>query len=54
MDSNPPTDHAWPTDPRAHVWSPWYPNTGLPKPTQYRTCVHPMCRAVEHQEAPTA
>lgn len=47
-------DHAWPTDPTEHVWSPWYIKDGLPKPTQYRTCVHPRCNAVEEREAPRA
>lgn len=45
-------DHKWPTVPGEHVWGPWLHKTGLPKPTQYRTCVHPKCKAVETREAP--
>lgn len=48
------TNHAWPTDPAAHVWSPWMSKAGLPRPTQYRVCVHPTCTASETREAPRA
>ena len=48
------TDHEWPTEPQAHVWGRWLSKTGLPKPTQYRQCVHPDCKAVETREAPRA
>ena len=47
-------EHAWPTDPDQHVWGPWLNKTGLPKPTQYRQCVHPACHATEQREAPKA
>lgn len=47
-------DHAWPSDPAEHVWGPWHAKTGLPKPTRYRTCVHPLCSASETGKAPTA
>lgn len=45
-------NHQWPSDPEEHVWGPWMAKTGLPKPTQYRTCVHPLCKAVEVREVP--
>lgn len=48
------TDHAWPTTPGEHVFGPWQNKTGLPKPTQYRVCVHPACPATETREAPRA
>lgn len=50
----PMTDHQWPTDPAQHVWGPWHSSTGPPKPTQYRCCVHPLCKTVEYQDVPSA
>lgn len=47
-------DHQWPEDHEEHVWGPWLAERGLPKPTQYRQCVHPACKAVEKRKAPTA
>lgn len=45
-------DHPeWPK-PGEHLWSRWQAKTGLPKPTQYRTCLHPNCKAVEEREWP--
>ena len=46
-------DHQWPTDPQQHLWGPWHSEKGLPRPTQYRICVHPLCHEVEHQVAPS-
>jgi hypothetical protein len=45
--------HDWPTN-DDHVWGPWMSKTGLPKPTDYRTCVHPKCKGVEVREASKA
>lgn len=45
--------HEWPAD-GGHLWSRWYAKTGLPKPTQYRVCVHPDCNESETREAPRA
>jgi hypothetical protein len=47
-------DHKWPKDREDHLWGPWYNKSGLPKPEQYRTCVHPWCTATETREAPKA
>lgn len=47
-------DHAWPA-PGECLWSPWYTNTpqrGLAKPTQYRQCLHPLCKGVQYRTAP--
>lgn len=30
----------------------WMHKTGLPKPTQYRQCVHPKCNKVEVRDTP--
>lgn len=46
-------EHAWPP-PGQHMWSKWMSKTGLPKPTQYRYCIHPDCTAVEDRDAPQA
>lgn len=46
-------NHSWPKD-EEHLWSPWYPETGPPKATQYRNCLHPACHAKESREAPKA
>jgi hypothetical protein len=49
--------HDWPTDPDQHLWGPWQANTGIApgrKPTQWRGCCHPDCKAVEYREAPRA
>jgi len=43
--------HNWP-EPGDHLWGPWMARTGLPKPEQYRICVHPECTAVETRKAP--
>lgn len=45
--------HFWPGD-GEHLWGPWMTRTGLPKPTQYRQCVHPQCSEVDTREAPKA
>lgn len=45
--------HEWPTD-GSCVFGPWMAKTGLPKPTQYRVCIHPECHEVETREAPKA
>lgn len=37
-----------------HVVDDWRTKTGLPKPTQYRTCVLPGCTYVENRPAPNA
>lgn len=47
-------DHAWPSDPTEHVWGPWRAKTGLPKPTRWRECVHPLCTASQTGKAPIA
>lgn len=47
-------NHGWPTDPARHVWTAWMTKTGMPKPTQYRSCIHPHCGATETREAPRA
>lgn len=44
-------DHPWPSS-FDHLWGPWQGQTGLPKPTEYRTCVHPDCAAVEYKDTP--
>lgn len=46
-------DHLWPL-PGEHLWTNWQTATGLPKATQYRSCIHPDCKAVEYREAPRA
>lgn len=46
------TQHNWPSAPSEHVWGPWMTKRGLPKAVQYRTCVHPLCNAVQEREAP--
>lgn len=46
-------EHNWPTK-GDHLFGPWYNKTGLPKATQYRQCVHPLCEAVEERKAPLA
>jgi hypothetical protein len=48
------TNHKWPEDSRQHVWGPWLVKTGPPKPTHYRQCVHPQCKAVDYRDAPNA
>lgn len=45
--------HAWPPL-GEHLWGKWQNKTGLPKATQYRTCVHPLCNEVQEREAPKA
>lgn len=51
--------HSWPK-PEEHLWSRWMANTvrkvgADPKPpTEYRTCEHPKCNAVEVREVPNA
>lgn len=47
--------HNWPKDPEEHVWGPWMIHTGVKpgvRPVQYRSCIHPICNAVEYREAP--
>jgi hypothetical protein len=51
------TNHEWPSDNRQHVWGPWMndmPQKGKQKPTQYRKCVHPTCKAVDYRETSPA
>ena len=48
-----PVEHSWPP-PGEHLWTNWQNNTGLPKATQYRVCIHPDCTKVEYREAPKA
>lgn len=44
------SDHGWPQEPESHLWGPWATFTGLPKASQHRQCVHPMCSAVQYRE----
>lgn len=44
-------DHAWPL-PGQHFWTKWQHKTGLPVPTQYRTCIHPDCIEVQYRDTP--
>lgn len=44
-------EHEWPKN-GEHLWGPWLYERGLPKPAQYRQCVHPECSAVDRREAP--
>lgn len=48
-----PIQHNWP-GPGQHMWSRWQHKTGLPKPTQYRYCIHPDCKVIEERETPKA
>jgi len=43
--------HNWPKN-GEHLFGPWMANTGLPRPTQYRKCVHPKCNHFEVRDAP--
>lgn len=50
-------DHQWPKpdDPEQHVWSEWLQAARTDAPggaTQYRTCIHPKCSAIENRKAP--
>jgi hypothetical protein len=47
------TFHKWPTQDQ-HLFTEWRANTGTmhPKPTQYRTCIHPKCKEVQNRPAP--
>lgn len=45
--------HAWPPL-GEHLWSDWQNDKPMPKATQYRTCVHPLCKEVERRDAPQA
>jgi len=45
------TEHKW-LAPEQHLWGPWKYKVGLPKPIQYRQCLHPNCTEVEEREAP--
>lgn len=54
---DPRTDHQWPTDPAAHVWTSWKNKTGVggpTPPTQSRMCIDPACGAHETRETPKA
>lgn len=46
-------DHQWPKA-GDHLWSVWKAETGLPKPTESRTCLHPECNATETRTATIA
>lgn len=43
--------HHWPS-PLEHSWSKWQADRPMPNPTQYRSCIHPLCTAVERRPAP--
>lgn len=45
--------HTWPAD-GACLFGPWMQKTGLPKPTDYRNCVHPACNQVEYRDGAKA
>lgn len=45
--------HEWPAE-GEHLWGPWMNKRGLPKPTQYRMCVHPECHDAQERKAPQA
>lgn len=47
------TVHGWPVDDQC-LFGPWMTKTGLPKPTQYRVCVHSKCKKIQTREAPKA
>lgn len=47
----PESKHSWPTY-DIHLYGPWMLERGLPKPTQYRVCVHPDCNEIDRREAP--
>lgn len=50
----PVSDHPpWPME-GEHLWSQWLPDKGLPNPTQYRMCLHPMCNRIERRDAARA
>jgi hypothetical protein len=44
-------EHNWPKKDE-HLWCEWMALKGLPKPMQYRKCVHPNCHAYEEREWP--
>jgi hypothetical protein len=44
--------HEWPKD-GEHLWGPWMSKRyAPPKSLQYRTCVHPECKAFEERVVP--
>jgi hypothetical protein len=43
--------HEWPYNDE-HVWTDWRTATGLPKATQYRSCIFDGCPEVEYRDAP--
>jgi hypothetical protein len=51
------SNHEWPKNQRDHVWGPWLSQrkASITSPaTQYRTCVHPQCRAVDERQVAQA
>jgi hypothetical protein len=51
-DEKQPEHPEWPPQ-GEHLWGAWMNKTGLPKPVQYRTCVHPACKAVDERKHPS-
>lgn len=45
------THHSWPKRDE-HLFTKWRNNTGMPYPTQYRTCIHPNCTSTQYRNTP--
>jgi hypothetical protein len=53
MTTQPEGGHNWPADQDEHVWDRWWTQKGPPNATEYRTCIHPDCNAIEYRDVRT-